>query len=147
MVMKHKFFQYFLAISMAIITIIGVTQIVGLKESLIETELELTQLKTENYELQETVINLNESVHNLRNELNVTKTSNEALRDALYRLDGEYDLLDEENILLDDAIDIIGRAEVETLLIAYSEKVRELEKIKQDYNQLLDSYNELLQAQ
>ena len=145
--MKHKVVQYFLATSMIIITIIGATQISGLNKSLIETELELSQLRTENYELQETVLNLNESVHILRKELTVTKTSNDALRDALYRLDGEYDLLDNENILLDDAVDIIGRAEVETLLIAYSEKVRELEQIKQDYNQLLDSYNELLQAQ
>ena len=127
--------------------IIGATQIAGLNKSLKETELELTQLKTENYELYETLLNLNESVHILRNELNVTKTSNDALRDALYRLDEEYDLLDNENLLLDDAVDIIGRAEVETLLIAYSEKVRELEKMKQDYNQLLDSYNELLQSQ
>lgn len=145
--MKNKVVQYFIVTIMIVIAIIGVTQIDGLNKTLQETELELFQIKTENVELQEKVSMLGESVDSLSEELEITKTRNNALRDALYLLEEENVLLDKENILLDDAVDIIGRDEVETLLIAYSEKARELEKLKQDYNELLDSYYELLQSQ
>jgi chromosome segregation ATPase len=150
--MQNNKLTYGLTFVIIIILVISITQIDFLNNKIDSLENTTSQFENLVEEKDKKVDTLTEEIKTLHNnilqiqiELNNTKDNNIFLNDQLKETNETVNNLRKDLIILEEAIEIIGRGEIETVLIKYSETRVQLEELQREYNKLLDKYNNLLE--
>lgn len=149
--MEDRHIIYGLVVVMIITLVISFTQVsflhgevsilkdkVSNLQSSIDTRDELIESLSDQIEDTEKILMTleNELIDSHANTLNYISDI-ETLNTTLLEMQSNF-------VILEEAIDIIGRKEVRTVLIRYGEVVAQLEVLQSDYAKLLSQYNNLL---
>ena len=141
---NDKSFQFIIA-GMVIICVFAVALIYTQGNTINELETNITQYKSELARLQTSLSELSTSTEDLLDTLETTEQNNNELETSLRIITQEKDALENEIEILNQALDIIGRDEVRTVLLALAEKNLELESLQNEYDELLKKYNKAIE--
>jgi chromosome segregation ATPase len=150
--MENKKIIYGLSTGILIILIISITQINFLNNTVKSLEDNLTEIKNDNEEkntlikdLQKQIEELTHEASEIEAELNNSKNNNTLLMENIIEMNNTINDLQSDLQLMDDAVNIIGRGEIATILQNYGETEARLEELEGQYYQLLRNYNVLLE--
>ena len=96
-------------------------------------------------ERQQEYTKIQEELNNTRQELDQSKENVNLLESKIIDLEANQTYLRWNVELLENATKVIGVAETENLLMAYSQQAKELKKLENEYAELLQAYNNLLE--
>ena len=99
---------------------------------------QIDSLQTSVSTLINTVNSLNNSLESSQNNCTMLKEDNRVLERDVIDLTDQLDAIDE-------AMSMVGREEIKTLLMAYSETLEELADLQRQYDELMDEYNKLIE--
>ena len=99
---------------------------------------QIDTLQTSKSTLTNTVNSLNISLES--SQINITM-----LKETNRELERDINSLTDQLNAIDDAMSMVGRDEIETLLQAYSETLRELEAQQRQYDELMILFNKLIE--
>ncbi len=132
--------------------IIVLTQINFLRNKVNTLEYNVSELETMVTIRDDVIESISEQINimeititNLEEELIQSQNNNTQLISEIRTLNATMIELQSGIQLLDGAIEIIGRGEIETILQLYGETKAQLEDLQEEYTKLLSDYNKLLE--
>ena len=95
--------------------------------------------------LQTSKSTLTNTVNSLNISLESSQINSTMLKEANRELERDINSLTDQLNAIDEAMSMVGRDEIETLLQAYSETLRELEAQQRQYDELMILFNKLIE--
>jgi chromosome segregation ATPase len=159
--MENKKILYSVFVGVLFIGLISIIQINSLNKEIDRLENNATYYKSQQTIKESIIINLNDQIDTIQTTYSVLNETIEQIRDSLETsqhnssslkmetriLSEQITELEDQIKILDDAVVLIGRGEIENVLKSYVEVSRELEMLQKDYENLLKIYETLLSQQ
>jgi chromosome segregation ATPase len=149
--MEDRPIIYGLIVVIIITLVISVTQINFLSGEVNNLENKISELQSsiDNREgiiesLSAQIEDMEEILTTLETDLIISRENNTKYISEIETLNATLLEMQSDFMILEEAIDIIGREEVRTVLIRYGETTAKLEGLQADYAKLLSQYNSLL---
>lgn len=119
----------------------GYQDMIGVKN------VQITGMENQIKTLQSTLSSVSATNINLQDALESSQLNGTELKAEIRELESDISGFQAQIELQDDAVNLIGRDEIENLLWAYTEASMELDELQVKYDQLLQDYNALLTQQ